>query len=511
MNFLLDNNIILDNLIGARSSLFPTTHKIYEVLNNQNYDVYISSSSLDNIEYVLYSELKKTLNLSNKQTNAIVHAAIKDLLTNIKLAKTPSYIEIDYDDIEDSLVIASAKAIDAKVITRDMDMIKKYPDTALHADDVLKQHKEKSQYIPFLDLKATQQELSTELEQSFDRVLNSGWYILGPEVDAFEAEFAAYCEAKHCIGVANGLDALHLALLALGVQPGDEVIVPSNTYIATWLAVSQCGAIPVPVEPDPTTYNIDPTRIEAAITARTKVIIPVHLYGQPADMAPILAIARKHGLRVLEDGAQAHGSRYQGKRIGAHGDVVAWSFYPGKNLGAYGDGGAITTDDPEIADRINVLRNYGSRVKYVNEVRGFNSRLDPLQAAALRVKLKVLDEWNARRANIAARYSHELVNTGLILPTVPTWADPVWHLYIVQHPQRDELHKMLQAAGISTLIHYPIPPHLQTAYAELSFVEGDFPIAERIHQNVLSLPIGPHLNNAGVEAVIAALKATANA
>lgn len=325
INFLLDNNIIIDNLVGARSSLFPTTKQVYEELcANQSYDVYISSSSLDNIEYVLFSELKKTLQLSNRQTNTIVHAALKDLLTQVKIAKTPS-IDIDYDDIEDSLVIASAKAIDAKVITRDAGMIKKYSDIALHADDFIKQHQEKAQDVAFLDLKPTQQELSSELEQGFDCVLNSGWYILGPEVEAFEAEYAAYCEAKHCVGVASGLDALHLALLALDVKPGDEVIVPSNTYIATWLAVSQCGAIPVPVEPDPATYNIAPSRIESAITSRTKVILPVHLYGQPADMEPILAIARKHGLRVLEDGAQAHGARYKGnkgKRLGAHGDEI---------------------------------------------------------------------------------------------------------------------------------------------------------------------------------------------
>lgn len=511
INFLLDNNIIIDNLIGTRSALFPTTKKVYgELRNNQQYDVYISSSSLDNIEYVLFSELKKTLQLPTKQINAIIHAAIKDLLTHVKIAKTPSYIDIDYDDIEDSLIIASAKAIEAKVITRDLDMIQKYPDIALHPNDFIKRHNETTEKIPFLDLKATHQELSVELEQGFDRILNSGWYILGPEVEAFEAEYAAYCQAKHCVGVANGLDALHLALLALNVQPGDEVIVPSNTYIATWLAVSQCGATPVPVEPDPVTYNIDPARIEAAITPRTKVILPVHLYGQPADMEPILAIAHKHGLRVLEDGAQAHGARYRGKRIGAHGDAVAWSFYPGKNLGAYGDGGAVTTDDPEVADRINVLRNYGSRVKYVNEVRGFNSRLDPLQAAALRVKLKVLDAWNARRTAIAARYSAELADTGLILPGTPDWAEPVWHLYVVQHPQRDDLQKTLQQAGIGTLIHYPIPPHLQAAYAELGLGEGNFPIAESVHRQVLSLPIGPHLDNTGVETIIATLKATAN-
>jgi dTDP-4-amino-4,6-dideoxygalactose transaminase len=365
--------------------------------------------------------------------------------------------------------------------------------------------------ILFLDLKAGYLELQPEIDAAIKRVLNSGWYILGSEIEAFEAEFASYCEANYCIGVANGLDALHLSLLALGVKPGDEVIVPSNTYIATWLAVSQCGAIPVPVEPDPLTYNVDPTRIEAAITDRTKVILPVHLYGQPADMDPILAIAKKHDLRVLEDGAQAHGARYKDKRIGAHGDIVAWSFYPGKNLGAYGDGGAITTNDAELADRINVLRNYGSRVKYVNDALGFNSRLDPLQAAALRVKLKVLDEWNARRSNIAECYSDELKNTSLLLPLVPEWAKPVWHLYVVQHPQRDNLQKKLGEADIGTLIHYPIPPHLQAAYAKLGFGKGDLPIAERIHQNVLSLPIGPHLTNNHLKSAIEATKVALHA
>lgn len=363
--------------------------------------------------------------------------------------------------------------------------------------------------VHFLDLQATYLELQPEIDAAIKRVLDSGWYILGEEVDAFEQEYASYCEAKHCVGVANGLDALHLALLALGVGAGDEVIVPSNTYIATWLAVSQCGATPIPVEPDAQTYNIDPAHIEAAITPRTKVILPVHLYGQPADMDPILAIARKHSLKVLEDGAQAHGARYKGKRLGAHGDVVAWSFYPGKNLGAYGDGGAITTDDAEIAERIRVLRNYGSRVKYVNDVRGFNSRLDPIQAAALRVKLKVLDTWNARRAEVASRYQTELKNTGLTLPFVPEWAEPAWHLYVVQHLQRDALQKQLGEAGIGSLIHYPIPPHLQQAYAPAGFIKGQFPLAEQIANRCLSLPIGPHLDAAGASTVIAALKAAA--
>ena len=355
--------------------------------------------------------------------------------------------------------------------------------------------------IPFLDVGAAYRELKPEIDAAIARVLDSGWYILGPEVDAFEAEYAAYCEAEHAIGVANGLDALHLALLAMGVGPGDEVIVPSNTYIATWLAVSQCGATPVPVEPVEATYNIDPARIEAAITPATRVILPVHLYGQPADLDPILAIARKHGLRVLEDAAQAHGARYKGRRIGAHGDAVAWSFYPGKNLGALGDGGAVTTNDPELADRIRVLRNYGSRVKYVNEVKGFNSRLDPIQAAVLRVKLRVLDEWNARRRGIAQRYLEGLAGGELVLPQVPEWAEPVWHLFVVRHPERDALVKRLNEAGVGTLIHYPVPPHLQAAYAEMEFGVGAFPVAERMAGEVVSLPMGAQMAAEAVEVI----------
>ena len=363
--------------------------------------------------------------------------------------------------------------------------------------------------IPFLDLKAPYLELKQELDEAIARVVSSGWFIGGSEVDQFEDEFAQYCGATHAVGVANGLDALHLALRAMDVGPGDEVIVPSNTYIATWLAVSQCGATPVPVEPDARTYNIDPALIEAAITPRTKVILPVHLYGQPADMDPILAIARKHGLRVLEDGAQAHGARYKGQRLGAHGDAVAWSFYPGKNLGAMGDGGAVTTNDAQLADRIRVLRNYGSRVKYVNEVQGYNSRLDPLQAAILRVKLVHLDAWNVRRSAIAMQYQQGLVNCGLTLPRVPEWADSAWHLYVVQHTQRDALQCALTIAGVGTLIHYPIAPHLQQAYAAAGWARGAFPLAERMADVVLSLPIGPAMDMAAVEDVLKAVRLAA--
>lgn len=360
--------------------------------------------------------------------------------------------------------------------------------------------------IAFLDLKAPYLELKQQLDEAIARVVSSGWFIGGPEVDQFEVEYATYCGATQAVGVANGLDALHLALRAMDVGPGDEVIVPSNTYIATWLAVSHCGATPVPVEPDARTYNIDPARIEAAITTRTKVILPVHLYGQPADMDPILAIARKHGLRVLEDGAQAHGARYKGQRLGAHGDAVAWSFYPGKNLGAMGDGGAVTTNDVELADRIRVLRNYGSSVKYVNEVKGYNSRLDVLQAAILRVKLAHLDEWNARRSAIAAYYQAALADCGLILPHVLDRTEPVWHLYVVLSPKRKALQQALTSAGVGTLIHYPIPPHLQGAYFDLGLGKGKFPIAERIHNDVLSLPMSPSMTMEQVSQVVTACR-----
>ncbi len=347
--------------------------------------------------------------------------------------------------------------------------------------------------IPFLDLSAAYGELKAEIDAAVTRVLGSGWYILGPEVEAFEAEWAQYCGADHAVGVANGLDALVLALRALDIGAGDEVIVPSNTYIATWLAVSAVGARPVPVEPDPETHNIDPARIEAAVTPATAAVLAVHLYGQPADLDPILALARRHGLAVIEDAAQAHGARYRGRRIGAHGDAVCWSFYPGKNLGALGDGGAVTTDRADLADRIRLLRNYGSREKYVNECRGVNSRLDPIQAAVLRVKLHHLDAWNERRAAIARIYTEGLAGGGVTCPAVPDWAAPAWHLYVLRCADRDGLQARLREAGVGTLIHYPIPPHMQAAYADLGLEPEALPIARRLAGEVLSLPIGPHL------------------
>lgn len=360
--------------------------------------------------------------------------------------------------------------------------------------------------VPFLNMKEPYLELKEELDAAYRRVMESGWYILGEEVEAFEQEFAAYVGVKHCIGVGNGLDALHLILRAAGIGEGDEVIVPANTYIATWLAVSYAGPTPVPVEPIERTYNIDPERIEAVITPRTKAILAVHLYGQSADMDPINEIAARHGLKVFADAAQAHGAKYKGRRVGNLCDATGWSFYPGKNLGAFGDAGAVTTNDDYLDERLRILRNYGSQTKYYNEVKGFNSRLDPLQAAFLRVKLPYLDEWNTRRQQIARLYLEALSSqSGLILPVVPNWAEPAWHLFVIRYPQRDQLQQYLKEQGIGTLIHYPVPPHLQTAYSELNISKGAFPITEAIHQDVLSLPMGPHLSLSQVDQFIHAI------
>jgi dTDP-4-amino-4,6-dideoxygalactose transaminase len=359
--------------------------------------------------------------------------------------------------------------------------------------------------VPFLDLSAAYQELRVDLDVAYRRVMDSSWYILGREVDAFEKEFAQFCGADFCVGVGNGLDALHLILRALDIGPGDEVIVPSNTFIATWLAVTHAGATPVPVEPDEATYNLDPSSIRAAITPRTKAIIPVHLYGQPADMAEISAIAEEFGLKVVEDAAQAHGAVYRGRRAGSLGCAAAFSFYPGKNLGALGDGGCVVTSDAALAERVRMLSNYGSLQKYHHDTVGFNTRLDELQAAFLRVKLAQCDAWNGRRRTVAARYLERLAGADLVLPRVLSDVDPVWHLFVVRVKRRAEVAKMLADRGIATQIHYPVPASRSGAYASAQFAVGGLPLAERLSDEVLSLPMGPHLALSDVDAVCDAL------
>ncbi|MCL6263678.1 DegT/DnrJ/EryC1/StrS family aminotransferase [Craterilacuibacter sp. RT1T] len=360
--------------------------------------------------------------------------------------------------------------------------------------------------IQFLDLKSINIAHETELKVAFDRVLNSGWYILGQEVKSFEQEFANYCETTHAIGVSNGLDALHLILRAYGIGEGDEVIVPSNTYIATWLAATYAGATPVPIEPCDATCNIDPARIEAAITPRTRAIIAVHLYGQPADMDAIMAIATKHGLKVIEDAAQAHGALYKGRKVGSLGHAAGFSFYPGKNLGALGDGGAVTTNDTCLAHKLHMLTNYGSQKKYVHEEQGFNCRLDEMQAAFLRVKLKYLDDETQRRCEIATKYSEGLKGCPVTLPFMPADVKSVWHLYVVRTHERQQLQSALAEIGIATMIHYPIAPHLQKAYSSLGYKKGDFSVAEIMQDQVISLPISPRMTDREVDFVIESIK-----
>ncbi|CUS03412.2 Pleiotropic regulatory protein [Candidatus Promineifilum breve] len=361
--------------------------------------------------------------------------------------------------------------------------------------------------IPFVDLRSQYRQIQQEVDPAVLAVMQRGDFILGGAVTEFEREFAAYCGVAHCVGVDSGYSALELIVRAYDIGPGDEVITAANTFIATTLAISNAGATPVLVDCDPLTYNIDATQIEAAITPRTKAIMPVHLYGQMADMDAIRAIARKHNLLVFEDAAQASGARYKGRMAGSLGDAAGFSFYPGKNLGAYGDGGAVTTNDPAIAEKIRLLRNIGQKVKYYHEVKGFNNRLDTIQAAVLRVKLPHLNDWNAGRRRAAATYAALLADLPLVTPTTADYAEHIFHLYVIRMADRDALMEELKGKGIASGLHYPIPIHLQPAYAELGYRRGDFPVTEAYAEEIVSLPIFPELDDEKVAYVAEAVRA----
>jgi dTDP-3-amino-3,4,6-trideoxy-alpha-D-glucose transaminase len=356
--------------------------------------------------------------------------------------------------------------------------------------------------VPFLDLRALHEELRDELAEAALRVLGSERVLLGPELTAFEDDWARAVGAGFAVGVGSGLDALTIGLRALGVRAGDEVVVPSHTFVATWLAVVHAGGTPVPVDVSADTGTWDVDAVEAAIGPRTRVLLPVHLYGHPVDLDPLLALARRCGLAVLDDAAQAHGAGYRGRPVGGLASATAWSFYPGKNLGALGDGGAVTTSDAGLAERMRSLRNYGSREKYVHDELGYNSRLDELQAALLAVKLRRLDDFNARRSRVAARYGEALADLDLVLPPTEGWARPVWHLYVVRTPHRDALRAHLAGHGIETGVHYPVPPHRQPAFAGTPLAAAHLPAADRLAREVLSLPMGPHLGAEQQEHVI---------
>lgn len=374
----------------------------------------------------------------------------------------------------------------------------------LRTDPVLLSGRMSADKIHFVDLGAQYRQLESEFNSAVIRAMSRGDFILGEDVGAFEREFAEFCRVEHCIGVSDGVDALHLALRALGIGPGDEVIVPTHTFIASVLAVWQAGARPVLVDVDPRYYTMDPEATARAITPQTKALLPVHLYGQPADMDPLLELARQHGLSIVEDAAQAHGAEYKGRRCGSIGDIGCFSFYPGKNLGAYGDGGGITTHRRDLADTLRTLRNYGQQPKNVHPIKGFNSRLDTLQAAVLRVKLKRLEAWNAQRRVAAARYAELLGHSSLSLPETAPYSLPVWHLYVVQTAQRAKLQAALDSAGISHGVHYPTPVHLQDAFKELGYGPGSFPVAEALCPRILSLPIFPEITEAQLQRVAAA-------
>lgn len=361
--------------------------------------------------------------------------------------------------------------------------------------------------IPFFSVHAMQAAVREEVLAATARVYDAGWFVLGPEVAQFEQAYSAFNGVAHTVGVGNGLEALTLALRALGIGPGDEVLVPSNTYIATWLAVSHVGAVPVPVEPDPATSNLDPERLLAAITPRTRAIMPVHLYGQPCRMPEIMTLASRHGLLVVEDNAQAHGATFRGQLTGSFGAASGTSFYPTKNLGALGDGGAITTNDGELAHHLRQLCNYGASHKNQHNLLGYNSRLDELQAAVLQIKLRYLPAWTAQRRELAAWYTHYLADiAGLRLPAVAAGAEPVWHLYVVHTARRDALRQHLAASGIDTLIHYPTPPHRQPAYAHLSLASGTLLIAEELAATCLSLPLWPGMTEQMIVAIAASIR-----
>ncbi len=356
--------------------------------------------------------------------------------------------------------------------------------------------------VPFLELKSQHVELKDELQTAYNNVIDSGRYVQGSELEKFEEEFAAYCNVRHCVGVGNGLDALHLILRALEIGAGDEVIVPANTFIATFLAVTYAGATPIPVEPNPETHNIDAECVLNAVTARTKAIMAVHLYGNPAGMDELNIIAQERGIKIIEDAAQAHGALYKGRTVGGLGVAAGFSFYPGKNLGALGDGGAVTTNDKSLADRIRLLGNYGSTKKYEHVMLGVNSRLDELQASFLRVKLKRLAGWNARRRFIANRYISGLQNINLNLPVIDKDDDSVWHLFVVRSSQRNALQEYLKHHEIETMIHYPMAPHLQAAYASLGYKIGGYPVAENLQGEILSIPLYPQMTDDQVDYVI---------
>lgn len=502
--YIWDNNICLDFLLN-RTTVNPLVFKLYNAFAENKLNIFIGSSQLHNIQYMFYKTCKLYKTLTVEKSKCIWN----DFLSKIEVIKTPAYLDNSHplmgQDIEDYLIAISAQTIEAKIITRDLEFLKNCKE-ALSPEDAIKEiEAPNKELIKFLDLKAVNFPIRVEIEKAIDRVLTSGWYLLGNEVKSFESEYAAFCGTKHCIGVANGLDALRLILKAymeMGIMSeGDEVIVPTNTYIASILAITDNRLTPVLVEPDISTYNIDPYKIEKKITPRTKAIMMVHLYGRNAMHPEISKLTEKYQLKLIEDSAQAHGAKYNNLIAGGIGNASGHSFYPGKNLGALGDAGAVTTNDDHLAEVVRTLANYGSKTKYKNYYQGLNSRLDEIQAAVLRTKLKHLQADNQKRREIANTYLQSINHPEIILPEIPEKPEShIWHVFAIRTRHRDQLQNFLTQNNIQTIIHYPIPPHKQQAYKNWNNLS--FPISEQIHQEVLSLPISPVMDSKEIKEIV---------
>ncbi len=511
MNYLLDNNIVIDLLSERRREQYPKTTLVYQVLNESENNIYISASSIDNIEFILFKELKAQFDKPNKETLDEVHKRIKAFLQDKKIAKTPSYIELDYEDIEDSQIIASAKAIDAKVITRDEVMLQKHPGIAISPSTYLKTRNQKRESsIDFANLKKQYFMYQPELEREMDKVLNSASYIMGDAVRELELNLCDFTQAKHAITCSSGTDALLLAMMALDIRPGDEIITTPFTFIATAETIALLGAKPVFVDIDEKTYNINPNKIEAAITPKTKAIMPVSLYGQPSDMDAIQAIAdqqlkTKHQkLHIIIDGAQSFGATYQGEVEVHHCDIYTTSFFPAKPLGCFGDGGAVLTNDQKLATKIQSLRVHGQNKRYHHKYIGLGARMDTIQCAVVNVKLKYYARDLSLRQEVASKYSEHLAGSSeqLVLPYVDVCCTSAWAQYSVRVQNRDDIQAKLKERGIPTAVHYPMPLHLQECFEYLGNKEGDFPVAEKISQEILSLPMNPYLVDEEIKYIV---------
>jgi len=499
MNYILDNNVIIDLLSKRRMEKYPESVKVYEYLKT-NKQLFISSSSVDNIEFILFKELKIQFEYSNKEALEQTHKIMKDFLKDKKIAKTPSYIEIDYDDIEDSQIIASAKAIDAKVITRDEKMLQKYPDMTISPANFLKtKNQPETKKIDFANLKKQHFMYESELSKEMDKVLNNTSFIMGDAVKRLEENLQNFTGAKHAITCSSGTDALLLAMMALDIQPDDEIITTPFTFIATAETIGFLKAKPVFVDIDEKTFNIDPSKIEAAITPKTKAIMPVSLYGQPADMDDIQAIADRHNLKVIIDGAQSFGSTYKGKTDSNLGDISTTSFFPAKPLGCYGDGGAIFTNDDALAEKMRSLRVHGQSKRYHHRYIGMGGRMDTLQCAVVNVKLKHYKKDLSLRQEVAEKYTNALKDKDIILPYVDQKATSAWAQYSIRVQNRDELQVKLKEAGIPTAVHYPMPLHLQECFKYLGYKKGDFPISEKVSEEIMSLPMNLYVSGEEIE------------